>query len=55
MEFMTVEQINERLVVLVRNERKITDEILNHIILFKKCGGYLKLGYSNMHEYMTRA
>lgn len=55
MEFMTVEQINEKLIVLVRNERKITDEILNHIILFKKCGGYLKLGYSNMHEYMTRA
>lgn len=55
MEFMTVEQINDKLIVLVRNERKITDEILNHIILFKKCGGYLRLGYSNMHEYMTRA
>ncbi len=55
MEFMTVDQINEKLILLTRNERKITNEILNHIILFQKVGGYLKLGYSSMHQYLTRA
>lgn len=44
MEFMTVDQINVKLISLVRNERKLTEEILNHIILFQKCCGYLKLG-----------
>ena len=53
MEFMTVDQINIKLISLVRNERKLTEEILNHIILFQKCGGYLKLGCSTMHQYMT--
>lgn len=55
MEFMTIHQLNEKLITLTRNERKLTGEILNHIILFQKCGGYLKLGYSSMHEYLTRA
>ena len=54
MEFMTVDQINVKLIALIRNERKLTEEILNHIILFQKCSGYLKLGYSTMHQYMTR-
>ncbi len=55
MEFMTIHQLNEKLIMLTRNERKLTGEILNHIILFQKCGGYLKLGYSSMHEYLTRS
>ena len=55
MEFMTADQINEKLISLTRNERKLTHEILNHIILFQKVGGYLKLGYSSMHQYLTRA
>lgn len=55
MEFMTADQINEKLISLSRNERKLTHEILNHIILFQKVGGYLKLGYSSMHQYLTRA
>lgn len=55
MEFMTIHQLNEKLIILTRNERKLTGEILNRIILFQKCGGYLKLGYSSMHEYLTRA
>ncbi len=54
MEFMTVQEINEKLITLTRNERKLTEEILNHIILFQKCGGYLKLGFSSMHQYLTK-
>ena len=54
MEFMKVKAINEKLIVLVRNERKLTQEILNHIILFQKCAGYLKMGYPSMHQYLTR-
>ena len=54
MKFMTFTEINEKLVVLVRNERQITHEILNHILLFQKCDSYLKLGYPSMHQYLTR-
>ncbi len=42
MEFMTVDQINEKLIFLTRNERKLTHEILNHIILFQKVGALFK-------------
>lgn len=51
---MTFTQINEKLIGLVKNERQLTHEILNHILLFQKCDGYLKLGYSSMHQYLTR-
>ena len=54
MKFMTFTEINEKLVVLVRNERQLTHQILNHILLFQKCNGHLKLGYSSMHQYLTR-
>ena len=54
MEFMTVKEINIQLIHLVKNERKLTQEILNHINLFEKCAGHLSLGYSSMHQYLTR-
>ena len=53
-QFMTFIQINEKLIGLVKNERQLTQEILNHILLFQKCNGHLKLGYSSMHQYLTR-
>ena len=43
MEFMTADQINEKLISLTRNERKLTHEIFNHIILFQKVDPTLKL------------
>jgi len=52
---MTVIEINTHLLGLVRNERKLTLEIISCISLFERCGGYLKLGYSSMHQYLTRA
>lgn len=54
MPFMTVKEINIHLIQLVKNERKLTQEILNNINLFEKCAGYLQLGYSSMHQYLTR-
>jgi hypothetical protein len=54
MPFMTIKEINIHLIQLVKNERKLTQEILNHINLFEKCAGYLQLGYSSMHQYLTR-
>jgi len=52
---MTVTEINTHLLGLVRNERKLTLEIISYISLFERCGGYLKMGYSSMHQYLTRA
>ena len=54
MKFMTFTEINEKLIGLVKNERQLTHEILNHILLFQKCNGHLNLGYSSMHQYLTR-
>ena len=54
MEFRTVTQINEHLIILVKNERKITQEILTHIYLFEKCNGPVKMGYSSTFQYLTR-
>jgi 5-methylcytosine-specific restriction endonuclease McrA len=54
MKFMTVKEINIQLILLVKNERKLTQEILKHINLFEKCAGHLHLGYSSMHQYLTR-
>ena len=54
MEFKTVTQINEHLMILVKNERKITHEILTHIYLFEKCNGPVKMGYSSTFQYLTR-
>ena len=51
---MTIKEINIKLIGLVKNERKLTQEILTHINLFEKCAGHLKLGYSSMHQYLTR-
>ena len=53
-QFMTVEQISAHLVQLCRNERKLTHEILTHVNLFAQCAGHTKLGYSSMHQYLTR-
>lgn len=53
-QFMTVEQISAHLVQLCRNERKLTHEILTHVNLFEQCAGHIKLGYSSMHQYLTR-
>ncbi len=51
---MNALQINEHLIQLVRNERKITGEILQNISLFQKCSGFVKLGYPSMMSYLTR-
>jgi hypothetical protein len=55
MKSMTVTEMNFHLLGLVRNERKLTLEIISIISLFERCGGYLKMGYSSMHQYLTRA
>lgn len=52
--FRTVAEMNTHLIQLCRNERKLTHEILTHIQLFEKCGGPLKMGFSSMHQYLTR-
>ncbi len=51
---MSAFQINEHLIQLVKNERKITGEILQNILLFQKCSGFVKLGYPSMMSYLTR-
>ncbi len=51
---MNALQINEHLIQLVRNERKITGEILQNISLFQKYSGFLKLDYPSMMSYLTR-
>jgi hypothetical protein len=51
---MSITQMNENILRLVKNERKITGEILNAILQFSKCGGYQKMGYATMHQYLTR-
>ncbi len=54
MKAMTVTELNTHLIGLVRNERKITLEIISYLSLFERCGGHLKMGYGSMHDYMTR-
>ncbi len=39
---------------IVRNERKITGDILQNILLFQKCSGLVKLVYPSMMSYLTR-
>ncbi len=51
---MTVSQINDELLKLVKNERKLTHEILRFIADFYKFQGYLKLGYSSIVQYLTK-
>ncbi len=55
MKSMTVTEMNTHLIGLVRNERKLTFEIISYLSLFERCGGHLKMGYNSMHDYMTRA
>jgi len=55
MKSMTVTEMNVHLLGLVRNERKLTLEIISFISLFERCGGYLKMGHASMHQYLTRA
>jgi hypothetical protein len=52
---MSITQMNENILRLVKNERKITGEILSAILQFSKCGGHQKMGYATMHQYLTRA
>lgn len=54
MKAMTVVEMNTHLMGLVRNERKMTLEIISYIGLFERCGGPLKMGYASMHDYLTR-
>jgi len=54
MKSMTVTEMNIHLLGLVRNERKLTLEIISFISLFERCGGHLKMGCSSMHQYLTR-
>jgi hypothetical protein len=51
---MTVLQINDQLMKLVVNERKLTHEILKYIASFYKYQGYLQLGYSSIIHYLTK-
>jgi 5-methylcytosine-specific restriction endonuclease McrA len=53
MEFKSAIEINLRLHQLVRNERKITDEILEHINLMETFRGFAELGFSSMYAYLT--
>lgn len=52
---MNIEQINEKLLKLVVNERRITNEILQYIAEFYKFNGHAKMGYSSIIQYLTKA
>jgi hypothetical protein len=52
---MNISEMNDNLIRMIKNERKITSEILSALLLFNQCGGHLKMGYASMHQFLTRA